>query len=77
MSADRVPLYKELSLKVLMNEVKADSELMMYLPDPEQQSRPLNRTFVLRVLFAKKTEWMNHIVQEAIKARETERKLKP
>ena len=76
-SADEVPLYRELSLKVLLNEVKDDEKLMQYLPDPANQSRPLNRKFVLRVLFAIRTDWIKSVAAAAIKARETDRRLKP
>ena len=49
---------------------------MKYLPDPEKQSRPLNRQFVIKVLFVLKKDCMVAIAEGAIKEREKERHLK-
>ena len=58
---DRVPHYRELSVKVLLKEFVDDVNVLSYLPDPGSAARPLNRKFLLQILFSLRPEYMKFI----------------
>ena len=60
--SDVVPNYRELSVKVLMNEFKEDHEVISHLPDSDSMARPIPRKFLHEILFSLRGEYMRHIV---------------
>ena len=65
-----IPRYEELSVRNLYDDVMKDPDVSQYLPDLEQNSSKLpEREFFFNVLGTVKTEYLNHIIEEAEKKR--------
>ena len=64
----RVPKYKELSTRTILNFVKDVPDLMLYFPDYSQKQCP-DKDYLFSILGALRGEQLKEIIQEARKKR--------
>lgn len=67
-----VPLYAELSVASLLNQVKDDPDMMKYLPVYEGQRDPPDRHFFFGVLGSTAPEWLSGLIKHANRTRNKE-----
>jgi len=60
-----VPMYDELSVKNLWPIVKADEEVMMYLPNEFPKGRVPDRAYTFNVLNTVRTEYVQGLIKHA------------
>jgi hypothetical protein len=64
--------YPEFTVKKLYEMFAADELVMLHLPDPAAQSRPVDRTWAYRVVNSIRGEYMSKVFEHARKKRLTE-----
>ena len=64
-------MYPEFTVAALLKMVKDDNQTKMYLPDPEDSTKPLNRVFAYSVLATNRPDFFNKVYQEAVNQRMT------
>ena len=59
-----VPQWPELKLNEMMNQVKADQQVMSYLPDPDEK-KIIDRQFFWSILSTLRPDFVGKLVNDA------------